>query len=456
MKVHLIAIGGAAMHNLAIALHLNKYTVQGSDDEIYGLSHKNLSKYGLLPDKMGWDAAKIDKSIDFIILGMHAKKDNPELLKALELGIPTYSYPEFIFRHAKDKKRVVIAGSHGKTTTTSILMHVLKTIEFDFDYLVGAQIEGFEVMVRLSDAPVMVIEGDEYLSSPIDLRPKILHYKPHHACITGVAWDHINVFKTFEIYKEQFDLFIQSMEADSTLYYYQNDEHLKTAAPSLKSDSISYESVDYYLEEGQTMVKDQDGNAYEIALFGKHNMENLKAAQLLASDLGIDACNFFEAMQSFNGAHKRLMQIYKSSSSIAFHDFAHAPSKLKATIAALKDQFPEKTLVACFELHTYSSLNKLFLPLYHQTLEEADIAIVFYQDHTIEMKRLAPLDISDVEFGFQKPGLNVYKDKVDLMNALRTITYDNHVLAFLSSGNFGGLDLKVTAEELLNSKEHQT
>jgi UDP-N-acetylmuramate: L-alanyl-gamma-D-glutamyl-meso-diaminopimelate ligase len=451
MKVHLIAIGGAAMHNLAIALHLNNYTVQGSDDEIYGLSHKNLSKHGLLPSEMGWNDSKIDKTIDFVIVGMHAKKDNPELNKALELGIPTYSYPEFLYRHAKDKKRVVIAGSHGKTTTTSILMHVLKTIDFDFDYLVGAQLEGFDAMVRLSDAPVIVIEGDEYLSSPLDLRPKILHYKPHHACITGVAWDHINVFKTFDIYKHQFELFIESMEAESTLYYYNNDEHLTEMAPRLKPESVAYNSVEFELKDGQTIVSDQDGNKYEIALFGNHNMENLKAAQLLANDIGVDACTFFEAMQSFNGAHKRLQQIYRNEKSVAFHDFAHAPSKLNATVDALKDQFPDKILIACFELHTYSSLNKLFLPLYKDTLEKADIAIVFYQDHTIEMKRLAPLHKSDVEFGFQKEGLKVFKDKVDLMNELRSISYDNHVLAFLSSGNFGGLDLRVSAKQLLEA-----
>jgi len=450
MKVHLIAIGGAAMHNLAIALHLNNYTVLGSDDEIYGLSHKNLSKYGLLPVKMGWNPANIDKSIDFIIVGMHAKKDNPELARAIELGITTYSYPEFLFRHAKDKTRVVIAGSHGKTTTTSILMHVLKTINFDFDYLVGAQLEGFEAMVRLSDAPVIVIEGDEYLSSPLDLRPKILHYKPHHACITGIAWDHINVFKTFDIYKHQFELFIESMEAESTLYFYRNDEYLSEMTSRLKPDSVAYESVDFELKGGQTIVSDKDGNEYEIALFGKHNMENLKAAQLLAKDIGVDACTFFEAMQSFNGAHKRLQQIFRNEHNIAFHDFAHAPSKLKATVDALKEQFPDKILIACFELHTYSSLNKLFLPLYKDSLEKADVAIVFYQDHTIEMKRLAPLHKTDVEFGFQKEGLLVFKDQVDLKKALKSISYDNHILAFLSSGNFGGMDLKATAENLLS------
>ncbi|MEL6987962.1 MAG: Mur ligase family protein [Bacteroidota bacterium] len=450
MKVHLIAIGGAAMHNLAIALHKNGYIVQGSDDEIYGLSHENLSKHGLLPKEMGWNDDNIDSSIDFIILGMHAKMDNPELKKAQELGIPIYSYPEFLFRHAKDKKRVVIAGSHGKTTTTSMLMHVLKDLDIEFDYLVGAQIEGFDTMVKLSNAPTIVIEGDEYLSSALDRRPKIHHYKPHHACITGVAWDHMNVFKTFEIYQKQFEIFAESMMPESTLYYYANDEILETKIPKIKSDAIPYDAFNYGKSDQQSIVYDASGNSYTLNIFGKHNIENLKAAQLLAHDLGVSESDFLKSMESFSGAHKRMQEIYSYGGNIAFHDFAHAPSKLTATIKALKQQFPNKTIVACFELHTYSSLNKLFLPLYLNSMKAADIPIVFFQEHTLMMKRLEMLSEEDVRFGFGDERLNVFKDQVDLLQFLKGIKFENHVLAFLSSGSFGGLDLKDNAEQLFN------
>ena len=447
MKVHLIAIGGAAMHNLAIALHKNGYTIQGSDDEIYGLSQKNLMKYGLLPEKEGWRPEIIDESIDFIILGMHAKKDNPELKKAQELGIPTYSYPEFLYRHAKDKKRVVIAGSHGKTTTTSILMHVLKVNNVDFDYLVGAQIEGFEVMVRLSDAPIIVIEGDEYLSSPLDLRPKILHYKADLSVITGIAWDHVNVFKTFEDYKKQFELYINDIPENGRLFYYQHDEHLNEIIPRTKPDAQAYECLDFRIDDGHSLVS-IEGEEYPVPLFGKHNIENVNAARLLAQELGIDHHAFFSALASFTGAHKRLQKIHADNGNIAFHDFAHAPSKLKATIQALRDNFPDKKIVACFELHTYSSLNKIFLPLYAGSMEGVDVPIVFYQDHTIEMKRLLPLNKEDVLLGFDQPDILVFKQQSKLKEVLESIEWGNHVLAFLSSGTFGGLDMKKYAEKL--------
>ena len=450
MKIHLIAIGGAAMHNLALALHENGHNVTGSDDEIYNPAATRLEKAGLYPSEMGWFPNKITSDLDVIILGMHARVDNPELLEAQKLGLKIYSYPEYIYQHAKDKKRIVIAGSHGKTTTTSMIMHVLKYWKRDFDYLVGAMLEGFETMVELSDAPVMIIEGDEYLSSPIDRVPKIHHYYPHVAIITGIAWDHMNVFPTFENYVEQFEIFIKTINTEGVLIYFDGDDNLNKIASVSNCKRINYNAFDAIIHDGLTQLKSPDGSYIPLEIFGEHNLANLKAAYLACQEIGVSDKEFFEAVQTFKGAAKRLQLLKQTDSSVAYLDFAHAPSKVKATIQALKAQFPNRKLIAALELHTYSSLNKDFLPQYNKTMEAADVAIVFYNEHTLAMKKMPPLSIEEVKAFFEHPNLHVFTDNKDLVIFLGQRIFENENLLFMTSGTFVGLDLKDLAEELLS------
>ena len=451
MNIHLIATGGSAMHNLAIALYYNHHTVTGSDDEIYDPARSRLAEKGLLPKEMGWFPEKITKKLDLVILGMHARPDNPELKKAKELGIPIYSYPEYLFNHAKDKKRLVIAGSHGKTTTTAMIMHALKFHNYDYDFLVGAQLEGFDNMVRLSDAPLIVIEGDEYLSSPIDRRPKFLHYKPHIAIITGVAWDHINVFPTFENYVEQFDLFIKSLEPAADLYFYKQDQHLSKLLHEIPENlnAIAYEAFPAQIKEGQTFLQLTEGE-FPLQIFGQHNLENLQAACLACESVGMTRMEFLTALASFTGAAKRMQTLASNTKSIAFQDFAHAPSKVKATIKAVKSQFGKQKLCACLELHTFSSLNKDFLPLYKEAMNAADEAYVFFADHTLEMKKLPPISKAEVQEAFAHPNLQVIKDNELLLQELRSKNWEDKNLLMMSSGTFGGFDLKAIAKELLS------
>ena len=452
MRVHLIAIGGSAMHNLALALHYNHHTVTGSDDEIYNPARDRLKKVGLLPELMGWDANRITADIDAIILGMHARKNNPELKKAKKLGLKIYSYPEYIFEQSKKKKRLVVAGSHGKTTTTSMIMHVLKYHNIEFDYLVGAQLDGFERMVRLSDAPLMVIEGDEYLSSPIDLRPKFLHYKPHVAIITGIAWDHINVFPTFEKYLKQFSLFAQSMSSKGRLFYYENDPHLPKILSSkkVKVKSIAYKAFESEVRKNKTVLITKNGTKVPLKIFGNHNLENLNAAYLACVKVGLSEEQFFEAIQHFSGAAKRLQLLKRTKTSIAYQDFAHAPSKAKATIEALKAQFPKRQLIACLELHTFSSLNKKFLKEYRHTMQGADKVFVFFSEHTLKMKKLPMITAKDVEKAFDHPNLKVIvNNNKTLVSALKRYKWVNKNLLLMSSGTFGGLDLKQLAKDCI-------
>ncbi len=451
MHIHFIAIGGAAMHNLAIALHSKGYKVTGSDDEIFDPSKSRLQKHGLLPEEYGWFPKKINDQIDVIILGMHARKDNPELIRAQELNLKVYSYPEYLYEQCKDKKRVVIGGSHGKTTITSMVMHVLKTLNYKFDYMVGAQIEGFDTMVSLShDAPIAIFEGDEYLSSPIDLRPKFHWYKPHIALLTGVAWDHINVFPTWNNYVEQFKIFSDSLEKDGTLVWYLLDEELQKISKTLRKDikSLAYDEIESCVEDGQTTIT-FNGKKYFLSIFGGHNLQNLNGARLACAELGIDDEAFLKAISSFKGAAKRLQTLKQTDQSTIYLDFAHSPSKLKATVDAVKNQNTERTLVACMELHTFSSLNKDFLPQYKGTMNKADIAFVYFNPKVVEHKKLPRITIDEVSAAFGSDNVKVFDNTELLQKELKDIEWRNKNLLLMSSGNFSGINFNTFSNELI-------
>jgi UDP-N-acetylmuramate: L-alanyl-gamma-D-glutamyl-meso-diaminopimelate ligase len=453
MNVHFIAIGGAVMHNMAIALHLKGYTVSGSDDEIFEPAKSNLARHGLLPNETGWLTEKITSSLDAVILGMHARADNPELLRAKELGVKIYSFPEYVFEQSKNKKRVVIGGSHGKTSITAMIMHVLHHYGMDFDYLVGSQLKGFDTMVRITEAaPVMVVEGDEYLTSPLDLRPKFHLYHPHTALLSGVAWDHINVFPTFENYLDQFRIFINLIEAGGKLIYCKEDEHLCNLVKEIRNDItlLPYGMPVHSIKNGVTEVV-SEGNSYTLEIFGNHNLMNLEGARLICNDLGISNHNFFAAISTFAGAAKRLELIAKNETCNVYKDFAHSPSKLKATVEAVKSQFPERILVGCMELHTFSSLNKDFLSQYHGAMDACDIAIVYYNNHTIEHKKLPPVSEQEVMAAFGKAGLIVLTDSAALVQKLKSMSYSNANLLMMSSGNFDGINLVELSQSLLKA-----
>ena len=456
MHYHFIAIGGAAMHNLAMALHDNGHIVTGSDDKIFDPSLSRLKSKGLLPEKDGWFPEKINKKIEAVILGMHAKKDNPELLKAMELGLKIYSYPELIYEMSKDKTRVVIGGSHGKTTITSMILHVLNYYDKDFDFMVGAQLEGFDNMVRLSDAPLIILEGDEYLASPLDLRPKFHIYKPQIALISGIAWDHINVFPSKEEYEKQFKIFCELMEDVGTLVYNETDPAVKRIAESESKRLflLPYFFTDYEVKDGATVIN-FNGREYELNIFGKHNLLNMEGARKICRRLGINNRMFFHAMKSFEGASNRLEVFHQSKRGRVYRDFAHAPSKLEATVEAVKKNHEDEPLVAVFELHTYSSLNPEFLPEYKNTMDEADIAVVFFNHETLAHKNLPPLSEKQVakHFGLEKK-LKVFTDPKKLEAFLRSIEYKKFNLLMMSSGTFNGLDLdRLVKEDLFPVKK---
>ena len=442
MRVHFIAIGGSAMHNLALALHEKGDIVTGSDDAIFEPSKTRLQNEGLLPEQMGWFADKITSDIDAVILGMHAKADNPELLKAQELGLHIYSYPEFIFEHSKNKTRVVIGGSHGKTTITSMVLHVMHYHNRAVDYLVGAQLEGFKTMVHLTDDnDFIVLEGDEYLSSPTDLRPKFHLYQPNIALISGIAWDHINVFPTFENYVDQFKIFIDKITDGGILVYNEEDPTVKQIVEEATKPirKMPYETPEYSIENGITYLETPDG-PMPIEVFGEHNLNNLAGAKWICQNMGIDEEDFYEAIQSFKGAAKRLEKIAETSSAVAYKDFAHSPSKVKATTQAVKKQYPNKKLIACLELHTYSSLNAEFLSQYEGTLDAADVAIVFYSPDAVAIKKLEEISKTQIESAFNRNDLIVYTNPTEFQNFLKEQTFNESVLLLMSSGNYGGLD----------------
>ena len=438
-KIHFIAIGGAAMHNLALAVASKAgYQVTGSDDEIFEPALSHLRDAGLLPDEIGWHPERITPDLDAIILGMHAREDNPELVRARELGIKIYSFPEYLYEQTKDKIRIVVGGSHGKTTTTSMILYVLNRLGIEADYMVGAQIEGFERMVRLSDtAKYAVFEGDEYLTSPLDLRSKFLWYHPHVAILTGIAWDHINVFPTFPEYVDTFRKFVHSIEPDGSFIYFEGDENLRKIAEGARKDIAC---IPYDAYEGKV----------EMQVFGRHNMQNLQAAMLACHCIGVAPDDFYREISTFTGASNRLEKICETADSVAYKDFAHSPSKLKATVNAVRERYPNKKLVACMELHTFSSLMADFLPQYKDCMAEADIAYVYFNPKVIEHKRLTPITAEEVRNAFGTKNVEVFTESEALQKHLKGLSYSNTALLMMSSGTFDGVNVKEFATELLS------
>lgn len=450
MNVHFIAIGGSAMHNLAIALKRKGYNVSGSDDEIFEPSRSRLEREGILPAKIGWDENNIHSQLDAVILGMHARADNPELLKAKELGLKLFSYPEYLYEQSKHKKRIVVGGSHGKTTITSMILHVTNQLGINIDYMVGAQLEGYDCMVKLSDnAPMMLLEGDEYLSSPIDRRPKFHLYHPDVAILSGIAWDHINVFPTFENYVEQFDVFCSLV--NDCLVYNQEDEEVKKLGEKYASriTTIPYPTPVYKVNQKGTLLS-FEGKEYQLQIFGQHNMQNLMGAMYVGIQMGIAAHDFLTAIESFTGAGKRLQKIRETDSFVMFKDFAHSPSKLKATTKAVKDQYPDRTVVACMELHTFSSLKKEFLPHYKDAMKAADEAVVYFNHEVVQHKKLEPITEQQVFEGFNG-GVKVMTKTEDVLQFIRGKDWNNKVLLLMSSGNFDGINYDLLAEEITKS-----
>ena len=454
-RVHFIAIGGAAMHNLAIAISKkDNFLVTGSDDEIFEPSRSRLKENGLLPDKMGWFPDRIHKGLQAVILGMHATEDNPELIRAKELGLKIYSFPEYLYQQTRSKTRIVIGGSHGKTTTTAMILFVLKQMKIDADYMVGAQIEGFDNMVKLSyESRIAVFEGDEYLTSPLDRRPKFHLYKPHIAVLTGIAWDHINVFPTFENYVEQFRIFTELMEVQGRLIYFDGDKDLNEIAQHLRRDIVPfpYNTPEYEVRDGITYLITKYGDI-SLKVFGEHNLQNMNAARLACKQIGVTDEQFYSVISEFPGASNRLQKIAETNNSVAYKDFAHSPSKLRATVKAVKHQYPDRKLIACMELHTFSSLTEEFLPQYAGCMEEADVAFVYYNPEVIQHKHLKDIQPEHVKKAFGGSNLTVFTDSEALQQKLRELNYDNTALLLMTSGNFSGVDLIEFAKELLKQE----
>ena len=444
MNIHFIAIGGSAMHNLALALEHKGYNITGSDDVIFEPSKSRLEAKGLLPENFGWFPEKIHDQLDAIILGMHAKSDNPELLKAQEMGLKIYSYPEFLFEQAKYKTRVVIGGSHGKTTITSMILHVLDYHDIEVDYMVGAQLEGFDRMVHLTEEnDFIVLEGDEYLSSPIDRRPKFHLYQPNIALLSGIAWDHINVFPTFENYVEQFQIFVDGIVSGGSITYNEGDPELVKVIEATENTirKFPYNTPEYRVEDGITLLNTPEGEM-PIEVFGKHNLNNLVGAKWICQQMGVDEADFFEAISTFKGASKRLEKIAEANNKVAFKDFAHSPSKVKATTQAVKEQYPERKLLACLELHTYSSLNAGFLEEYQGALDAADEAVVFYSPDAVKIKGLDEVTAEQIFQSFQRQDIQIFTDARSFQDYLFAQDFENSTLLLMSSGNYGGLDFE--------------
>ena len=450
MNVHFIAIGGSAMHNMALAMHKKGFIVTGSDDEIFEPSKTRLANKGLLPAKEGWFEENIHEKLDAVILGMHARADNPELLKAQKMGLKIYSYPEYIYEQTKDKTRVVIGGSHGKTTITAMILHVLNYQKIDCDYMVGAQLEGFDTMLNLSkEAKIAVIEGDEYLSSPIDRRPKFHLYKPNIAILSGIAWDHINVFPTFENYVEQFKIFIDLIEENGSLIYCDEDKEVKKICETARADikRFAYHVPENSIQNGTTFLQN---DTIPLSVFGDHNLMNINGARLVCNQLNITNEQFYEAIQSFKGAAKRLELVKRNDTTAIYKDFAHSPSKLKATTHAVKKQFPNRKLIACMELHTFSSLNEQFLNEYNGSMALVDEAIVYFNPHTVAHKKLAVITEGQVLKAFGGNNVKIYSDSNQLLTDLLKKDYINKNLLMMSSGTFDGIDFNTLANKIIN------
>ena len=451
MHYHFIAIGGSAMHNLAIALHLKGDSITGSDDEIFEPSKSRLAKYNLLPSEVGWDINRIHSNIDAVILGMHARKDNPELIKAQKLGLSIYSYPEFIYEQTKDQLRIVVGGSHGKTSITSMILHVLSKNNINHNYMVGAQLQGIDCMVKLSkEAKIAVLEGDEYLSSPIDSRPNFHLYQPEIAVVSGIAWDHINVFPTFENYVEQFRIFIDKVGKNGRVIYFEDDNVLKEVVlnSSSKAIKIPYCTFPNQIKNGITYVRTEK-EEIPLEIFGDHNLQNLNAAYHVCIQLGMKSVDFFSAIRSFKGASKRLELVQKNQSTAIYKDFAHSPSKLKATTSALKNQYPNRKLIACMELHTFSSLNKSFLDQYNGTMQGADVAFVYFNKKTLKHKKLDDLSAEDVKKAFAGENVTVLNSSKEMVNCLLKMKWEQQNLLLMSSGNFDGIQFAELAEKII-------
>ncbi len=450
MKIHFIAIGGSAMHNLALALVEKGFTVTGSDDAIFEPSKSRLQAKDLLPDNLGWFPNKITKNLDAIILGMHAKEDNLELIKAKELGIKIYSYPEFLYEQSKNKTRVVIGGSHGKTTITAMILHVLNYHNINVDYMVGAQLEGFDTMVHLtSENEFIVLEGDEYLTSPIDLRPKFHLYKPNIALISGIAWDHINVFPTFSNYVSQFSKFIETITNGGILVYNEEDKEVEKIVKKAENQIklYPYKTLNYTIKNGTTYIDTSLGEM-PLEIFGKHNMQNLAGAKWICQHMGVGEDDFFEAISSFKGASKRLEKITENKSTVVFKDFAHSPSKVLATTKAVKNQYENRKLLACLELHTYSSLNSEFLSQYKGALDLADEAVVYYSPKAVEIKQLKNISKNQIKNAFGNSNLTVFTNSDEFKSYLFNRNFENTAVLLMSSGNYGGLDFEELKKSL--------
>lgn len=450
MNIHFISIGGSVMHQLAIALKRKGYQVSGSDDEIFEPAKSNLEMEGLLPRAFGWFPQLINSSLDAVILGMHAREDNPELIKAKDLGVSIYSFPEYIYKESRNKLRVAVGGSHGKTTTTSMIMHVLKVAGKKFDYLVGAKLDGFDQSVDITDASIIICEADEYPASIIEKRPKFHFLFPHIAIITGIAWDHINVFPTFENYLEQFKIFIEKIEKDGHLIYNESDGVLKKLVEENPRADIHYHKYDvppHTISDGVTKIM-LGGEEQELKVFGNHNLLNIHAAWLVCKLLNVSVTEFLKAIGSFTGAAKRLQLLAKNDHTLVYRDFAHAPSKAKATIEAARQQFPEKKLIAIFELHTFSSLNAAFMKEYEGVMDGVEEAAVFYSRHALEIKRMPELEKSIVEKGFNKNGINVFNTREELESWLNSRSYINAVVLLMSSGNYEGINTEELAKKI--------
>ena len=437
------------MHNLAITLQKAGHVVTGSDDEIYEPAYSRLLRYKLLPAAMGWFPDRIHSGLDLVILGMHARADNEELARAHNLNIPVQSFPEFVYEHSRDKRRVVVAGSHGKTTTTSMILHVLNALNLDFDYLVGAQLEGFETMVKLTQAPLIVLEGDEYLSSAVDKVPKIWHYRPHLTVLTGIAWDHMNVFPTWDDYIAAFTGFLERIPEDGQVWYDGTDEVLQELMLPFQKTLETKQYLPFESRNVAGVIEILLENQWiPLQIFGEHNLKNLKAAYLICRELQVTDEDFAKAIPLFTGASKRLQKLVSRESTTWFQDFAHAPSKVRATTMAVKDLHSDRRLTAVVELHTYSSLNKEFLPQYHQSLAAADLAVVFYSPHTLEMKKMPPLRPDDIKAAFDRQDLIVMHDPQILEEWLMGQDWTNHNLLLMSSGTFNGMNLSGLKERL--------
>ena len=451
MKIHFIAIGGAVMHNLAIALHKKGNTVSGSDDEIFEPSSSRLKTHGLLPKEPGWNPERIHSGLDMIILGMHARKTNPELTKAQELGIRICSFPEYLYEHSQDKKRVVIGGSHGKTTITSMVMHVLRDQKMDFDYMVGSQIEGFDTMVKLSEAaPLIILEGDEYLSSPLDPQPKFHQYHPHMTLLSGISWDHMNVFRTFEAYKKQFQKFLRIATGGGKVFYYDGDPVLGEVVDKSHWSlmKVPYSEHPHTIEDGRFILKTRYGSI-PLALIGGHNMQNLMGAMMICRDLGVEDHQFYTSIENFKGAERRQQLLASDNNRSVFLDYAHAPATVKATIKAFRDTYHDQKLVICLELHTYCNLNMEYLPLYKDALNESDQAYIYFNPSVVKRKKLPALSPEEVRKQFKKEELIVHNDSNQLVTDLKSLDDDAYVLLIMTSGSFSGIDLHNLAKELV-------